>query len=82
MFLKSAFALAAALITYNVYVFFVTPSLAVTSTLISVLPTPSIIALDAFPLITAVPFTFTFDLTSATVGVNVRLSTLYATDTK
>ncbi|MNI76481.1 hypothetical protein D3C73_1327130 [compost metagenome] len=78
--LKSAFGLSggAALVTVTVYVFFVTPSSAVASTLISVLPTTSPIALDALPLVTTVLFTFTVT-SGCAIGVTVKLSTSFAT---
>jgi hypothetical protein len=62
-------------VTVNVYVF-VVPSCAVTSTGIVLLPTFRLTG-DRLPLATAVPFTFTVALLSATTGSTRRLVTPY-----
>ena len=67
------FASVDALVTVTVYVLVVTPSCAVTIVVIILLPTFKEIALDALPLVTVVPLTFTVALAWFTVGVTVIL---------
>jgi hypothetical protein len=56
-----------------VYVFVVTPSCAVTSTVITLSPTLSVIRPDGLPLATVTPLTLTVAVGSATVGVTVTV---------
>ena len=59
------------LITFTVYACLVTPSWAVTMVVIVLVPTANVIAPEALPDATAVPFTVTVAVASATVGVTV-----------
>ena len=70
----------AARVTVTVYVFVVVPSCAVTTVVMVFAPTERAIAPDALPEATVVPFTVMVAVASATVGVTVRLVTLFATD--
>jgi hypothetical protein len=76
--LRSAFE-EATRVTVVVYVFVVVPFSAITAIVITLLPTFNVIALLACPLTTAVPFTVTVAVVSATVGVTVTLVTELAT---
>ena len=67
---KAALVDKAVLLTVKVYVL-VVPSCAVTTVLTVLLPGLMVIAPDALPLDTAVPFTVTLAVASARVGVTV-----------
>ncbi len=58
----------------------VTPSCAVTIVLMVLLPTARLIAPDADPLATVVPFTVTVAVASVVVGLRVMLLTALLTD--
>ena len=70
------------LVTVIVELLMVTPSWAVTSTVIVLLPTARLMLPEAEPLVTAVPLTFTVAVLSVTVGVTVSEVTLLATLTE
>ena len=76
---RSAFA-EPALMTVTVYVLVVVPFCAVTTVVITLLPTERFIDPEAVPLVTEVPFTVTVAVASATVGVTVMEVILLATD--
>jgi len=70
----------AARITIIVQILVVVPSSAVTTIVIVFSPTSKLIAPDAEPLATGVPFTVIVALVSAAVGVTVILVILFATE--
>ena len=65
--------------TLIVYVLVVTPSCAVTTTVMTLLPVLKVIGPEGLPLATATPFTLTVAVAFAVVGVTVMVLLLLTT---